>query len=261
MPRLSEEGDPISNFAVRVLDVLVDRNRRTSTSLRHDLVVRLAACVAGRDGPGIDSTLRAFRRACISPATMADLYVPAAARLLGAEWLSDETGFCDVTIATARLQVLVRGIGTRWEGDAVHLPGRKTVLMLVPEGHDHTLGAVVAAGQLRRMDLSVCLRLAPTRRELTDLLRSRVFDAAMISVGDAGRLEVCRKLVETLRVFAPRPLPILAGGSALVEPEELKRRTGVDYVTSDLADAVAFCGLGRSYAEATAGTEPLRRHG
>jgi NAD(P)-dependent dehydrogenase (short-subunit alcohol dehydrogenase family) len=85
---------------------------------------------------------------------MADAYIPAAAQHLGSNWVSDRLCFAEVTIATARLQALVRAIGTRWGGDPAHLPGRRSVLMIVPDTEQHTLGAVVATGQMRRMGLS-----------------------------------------------------------------------------------------------------------
>jgi methylmalonyl-CoA mutase cobalamin-binding subunit len=251
MPRLSEEGDPIASFAGRVLDVLVDRSRRSSSTLRDDLVATLAEGMLHQDEQQLEAALRAFRRACISPSAMAETYVPAAARLLGSDWACDRMGFADVTIGTARLQALVRAIGTRWAGDSTLAPGFRTVLMIVPERHDHTLGAIVATGQLRRMGLSVCLRLGPGRRELIDLLRTRIFDAAMISVGHSERIDLVSAVVDTLRAYGPRGMPILAGGPVPLAAEELKRRTGADFVTSDLDLAVSYCGFTASAAPGT----------
>lgn len=240
--RHPDGSDTISNFAARVLDVLVDRSRRTSSTLRSDLVLALAEGTVTQDEGRIEDTLAAFRRACISPAAMADAYVPAAARHLGADWACDQMSFAEVTIATARLQALVRAIGTRWGGDPAHVPGRKSVLLIVPDTEHHTLGAVVFAGQMRRMGLSVCLRLGPTRAEVIDLLRSRVFDAAMLSIGHGERLDVSRKLVDTLRSFGPRNLPIVAGGAVTGSGTDVVAMAGVDFVTQDLGTALAFCG-------------------
>jgi methylmalonyl-CoA mutase cobalamin-binding subunit len=240
--RLPDGSDPIAIFAARVLDVLVDRSRRTSSTLRPDLVLALAEGMVTPDSDRIEETLAAFRRACISPAAMADVYIPAAAQHLGAHWAVDRLCFAEVSIGTARLQALVRAIGTRWGGDPAHLPGRRSVLMIVPEAEQHTLGAVVATGQMRRRGLSVCLRLGPDRSETVELLRSRVFDVAMLSIGHGERLDVSRKLVDTLRTFGPRGMPILAGGAAAAGRPDLADRTGVDYVTQDLGEALALCG-------------------
>lgn len=239
--RHPDASDPLAGFAARVLDLLVERSRRSPATLRRDLVLALAEGMVTLDRDRVDRTLAAFRRACISPAAMADTYVPAAARHLGLHWSTDRLNFAEVSIATARLQALVRAIGTRWGGDPVHLASRRSVLMIVPEGEQHTLGAVVAAGQMRRMGLSVCLRLGPERAEVIDLLRARVFDVAMLSIGSAERLEPARKLVDTLRRFGPRGLPILAGGAVAGGDHDVMARTGVDCVTQDLAEALAFC--------------------
>ncbi len=247
LPRLAEDGDPIASFAGRVLDVLVDRSRRTTSTLRHELVQALADSMVIQDQTRIDATLRGFRRACISPRAMAEVYVPEAARLLGAQWAADGMCFSDVTIGTARLQALVRAIGTRWVDDVAHdgaIASRgASVVMVVPSGHDHTLGAVVASGRLRRMGVSVCLRLCPSPREMAELLRARTFDAAMVSIGHGERLDVSRRLVETLRRFGPAGLPVVAGGPAELTADELKHQTGADLATCDLEEALAHCGI------------------
>jgi methylmalonyl-CoA mutase cobalamin-binding subunit len=69
----------------------------------------------------------------------------------------------------------------------------------------------------------------------------------MLSIGMGDRLETSKKLVETLRTFGPRKLPILAGGASVMGDVELKQGTGVDFVTSDLAGALEFCGFGTTH--------------
>lgn len=216
----------------------------------------LAEGMVRQDDTRIEATMREFRRACISPVAMAEVYVPAAARLLGSEWVDDGMCFADVTIASARLQALVRAIGTRWGGDMTHVPGRRTILMLVPEREDHTLGAVVATGQLRRMGFAVCLRLGPDRHEIGALLRTRVFDAALLSVGTSERLESSKKLVDTLRAFGPKRMPVVAGGASISDAGDLKVGTGADFVTRDLAEALAFCGFDATPVIGTEAVQP-----
>lgn len=245
--RHRDASDPIADFAARVLDQLVERSRRSMTTLRRDLVVALADGMLAPDGARADETMSAFRRACISPAAMAETYVPAAARHLGCGWSTDRLSFAEVAIATARLQALVRAIGTRWGGDAVHVPGRPSVLMIVPGGEQHSLGAVVAAGQMRRLGVSVCLRLGPDRAEVIELLRARLFDVAMLSIGSAERLEPARRVADTLRRFGPPGLPIVAGGAMMAGDEDVMARIGVDCVTQDIAEALALCGAAQPF--------------
>lgn len=106
---------------------------------------------------------------------------------------------------------------------------------------------------MRRLGLSVCLRLAPGRQEVIDLLRNRSFDAAFLSIGHPERLDQPRRLVETIRTHGPRRLPVLAGGPILLQAAEIEARTGVDRFTCDLGAALADAGLlnapGDSFAE------------
>lgn len=218
--------------------------------MRHDLVAALAVGMVTQDEARIEEALRSFRRACISPWAMADSYIPEAARHLGAAWAADRMDFSEVTIATARLQALVRAIGTRWGVSGTSGLERPTILMVVPEDQDHTLGAVVATGRLRRMGYSVCLRLGPERREIAQLLRERVFDAAMLSIGHGERLDISRKLVETIRTTGPDGLPIVVGGANELGQPALLAATGADLATSDLEEALVYCGLAQSPAPA-----------
>lgn len=236
-------ADTIQGFAARVLDVLVSRSRRTTAALRDDLVIALAEGVVTQDEALIDRTLAEFRRGCISPSAMADLYVPAAARMLGTQWSCDTMSFAEVTIATARLQAMVRAICTRWGTDFPTTAGRKSVLMVVPQGEDHTLGAVVATGQMRRMGLSVCLRLRPAPGEVAELLRTRNFDAAMISMAQVDRFEGCRKLVGVMRKHGTPGLPVVVGGAIVQSGKDMLALTGADLVSGDAAEALGFCGL------------------
>jgi methanogenic corrinoid protein MtbC1 len=240
----SDGGGAIASFAVRVLDGLVERSRVTSARLRPDLVHALIQSMVTTDQAHAEAALAAFRRACISPVAMAERYIPAAARHLGSGWATDHLSFAEVSIATARLQALVRAIGIRWGGTATQPQDHRCVLMIVPAGEQHTLGAVVATAQLRRMGMSVCLRLGPDRAEVSELLRTRAFDIAMLSIGHDKRLDSVARLVETLRVFGPRGLPLAAGGAVVADGADVVARTGVDFMAQDLAQALALCGCG-----------------
>ncbi len=244
-----EGSDAIQSFAARVLNVLVARSRRTSMPLRDDLVVALSEGVVTQDQALIDRTLAEFRRGCISPVAMADLYIPAAARMLGTQWACDGMSFAEVTIATARLQAMVRAICTRWGNEFSTVSGRRSVLMVVPQGEDHTLGAVVATGQMRRQGISVCLRLRPSAGEVAELMRTRNFDAAMISMANVERLEACARLVGSMRKFGAPSLPVIVGGAITLagslSGRDIEAQTGASLATADAAEALEFCGLTR----------------
>ncbi len=103
---------------------------------------------------------------------------------------------------------------------------------------------MVVASQLRRQGISVCLRYAPGLLDLSMLLDSRRFDAALITIGSEERLEMCRKLVNTLSELSKGNLRIAVGGPVGDSCRGPLLDGGAHLVTSDLAAVVSEFGLG-----------------
>ena len=163
-------------------------------------------------------------------------YIPAVARRLGKEWDDDLRGFVDVTIGTARLQAVLRHLTSappvRASGSAVR------VLVAVPEGEDHTLGAMVVASRLRRDGHNVCLRLQTPLRELTGLARTCKFDAVLVSAANVERLGPLTALVGSLKDALPDGSPVLLGGALTTREGDFAAETGADAVTADIDTVV-----------------------
>jgi hypothetical protein len=64
----------------------------------------------------------------------------------------------------------------------------------------------------------------------------------MLSIGHGEGFDVAGRLVDTLRRSGARGMPIVAGGAGAVGRTDVGARTGVDHVTQDLGEALAFCG-------------------
>lgn len=239
----TEDVDGIAGFATRVLASLVARGHSSAVARRDDLVDALAQGMVTQNEALIERALTAFRRACISREAMADVYIPAAARQLGCHWDVDSMNFAEVTIATARLQALARAIGARWESEPAAGPTGGSLLLVVPQGEDHTLGAVIATSQMRRLGLSVCLRLRPTPGEVAELVRTRSFDAVFVSLSCVDQIESIARLVTSVRRIGGPDLPVVIGGSAVSAHQRLVAVTGVDHATDDAVDALRFCAL------------------
>jgi methylmalonyl-CoA mutase cobalamin-binding subunit len=239
----SEDVDGITGFATRVLHSLVARSHATAVAVRPGLVDALFEGMVTQDEVQIERALAAFRRACISREAMADVYIPAAARQLGCNWETDAMGFAEVTIASARLQALARAIGASRYSEPLSAPACGSLLMVVPQGEDHTLGAVVATGQIRRIGISVCLRLRPTPGEVAELVRSRSFDAVFLSLSCGEKIDPIRRLVASVRKLAGAECPVVIGGSALLRHERLAEATDVDHATTDAMEALRYVGL------------------
>ena len=207
------------------------------------LISKLKALVL--DGPQCDiATLLAFAdSARVSHEDLADTFIPAVARDLGEAWCSDQLGFAEVTIGTARLQALLRDLSKTWIADVALAPDASTVLLLVPDGAHHTLGAMVLAGQLRRLGLSVRMSLWTTPAQVGQICEDSAFDAVFISASRGQGLESLRQIVETVKNAENRVPPVVVGGSLLETDHDVIALTGADYVANTADEAVALCNL------------------
>jgi len=179
----------------------------------------------------------------ISAETMADCYIPIVARELGEAWCVDELGFADVTIGSARLQAMLRELGPEWTAGQTMQPDASTVLLLVPEGQYHTLGAMILSGQLRRVGLSVRLVLGASTSDVKNILEMADFDAVFISAVRGVSLEILRKIVNCIHVSRGTNTPVVVGGTALELHDDIVSLTGADYVTNSADEAISLCNL------------------
>lgn len=120
-------------------------------------------------------------------------------------------------------------------------PGRRIrratpgmVMLLIPDRDQHTLGRMVAMGQLRRYGGSVCRRPAPTHDDLRSPMATRNFDGVPISV---------TKTIQFLRHVSPRPTPIIVGGAVMSKVEDPASCTGADLSPNDIGAALKAIGL------------------
>ena len=244
--RADSAGRRVGDLATRVLKVVAARNERPLRPYDPQLLSYLVSTILSPLRPAPESIVARFARAGIRPEELADTYVPAAARQLGTDWCADRIGFAAVTIGSSRLQSLLRGLAPEWRADWGQGDGLGTsVLVLLPDGADHTLGASVLAGRLRRRGFSVRLLVGAPGRSLVAAVRESRFDAVFLSASPSERLDNLRRLVDCVRIAA-RPAPIVLGGSILEsgwDSTDLVAETGVDHGTSDLDDALSLCRL------------------
>jgi methylmalonyl-CoA mutase cobalamin-binding subunit len=238
----------VTKFAVQVVAKLVARDGADEAGLREILLQRLFDAVTTANLNALDDIKPEFKRARISASAMADHYIPEVARRLGTAWEEDRLSFAGVTMGVARLQAILRELGAAWSADALGQTDGPTVLVLLPQGEQHTLGTMVLAGRLRRMGVSVSLQIAPDVSQLSNFVADRSFDGAMISVTCKSRLETCRKLIKALKDATKGRLMVAIGGAILDDAEDVLRLTGADVVTNDISHALGALGIsvGRS---------------
>lgn len=177
----------------------------------------------------------------IPPEIIVDVYLPETARLLGQAWIADELRFVDVTIATSRLQSALHRFDSIWQA---HEPmgQRPACLMTSRLDAQHTLGPTLLASQMRRRGISVELALGVGQDQLVTLIEKRHYNAVFISATGCDDLEALQELVRRVRI-AKSSVPVVIGGSFFDDFPECRDQTGADLVTSDLVEALEFCGI------------------
>lgn len=241
---IGRSGDELSALARTVAARLASRGSRVVRDVDGDLVLAIARAVASPDPSLYDALRPEIRRARVSDIDLVDTYFPAVARLLGCDWAEDRAGWAEVTIGMARLQSLVHQIGHDWDDCAT--PDGAAVLVVLPDGEQHSFGAQVLAGQLRRQGVSVHLQIGARPGDLRNLVRDRQYDCALVSVGCEDKLETCRKVVKSLKDGSKGRLWVAVGGAVLERVADVKLLTGADIATSDPVEAIAGARRGAS---------------
>jgi methylmalonyl-CoA mutase cobalamin-binding subunit len=151
--------------------------------------------------------------------------------------------FAEVTIGTSMLQAMLRILGREWHSDLKNVEKKGSALVLVDANEDHTLGAFVLAGRLRRLGVSAKVDVLASPESAAAKLRHTPYDVVMISTSRLEAVGPVRSLVKSLRKAVPIPPPILVGGAITASDEDITSLTGADFATSDIDEALALCGL------------------
>lgn len=204
----------------------------------------LYEAAVGRDPLACGAVARGLMARSVSAERICDVYVPAVARRMGDDWCTDDLSFSDVTIGSARLQYLLREIGASPADEVLWAEGEgEAILLLVAPEADHTLGALVLASQLRRRGYSVRLSLGETDEILMENLTATRFDAVFFTACVADSLPFLERILNKIRGTIAKPPPFVLGGAVLENEGRAVAIAGIDMVTSDVDEALAFCGL------------------
>jgi MerR family transcriptional regulator, light-induced transcriptional regulator len=193
----------------------------------------LARSAAASDPANFRALRDELRRRRVSEPDLVDLYFPYVARKLGRDWADDRLGFAEVSIGLARLQAVLHDVASDWRSDQSAQPGSVTALLLLPEAEQHSFGAMVLMGQLRRRGVSVQLLTGARPELIHKVLKKRRFDCVMVSLACEERVEPCRKLVSEIRTSTQPQVRIAVGGAVMERVADLQDVTGADLATCD----------------------------
>jgi len=241
--RLAPGEYGIERFALQVMSIMIADGSHLGRPPREDLLRLLVRGAMTGDPEILNRLSQDFKRLRIPAEAAVDVYIPAAVDEIGAAWHDDVIDVLEATVAFSRLQNLLRELGKGWRADTSQADATGSVLMVVPEGEQHSLGGMVATTQLRRMGVSVAVQLAPSLRVIEEMIQSRHFDAVFFSLANFESLESAEKIIKKLtRGSDSRPRTIV-GGSVPVEPDLMKGATGADFATRDVKEALDYLGL------------------
>lgn len=253
--RPGAEVPEVVRFASEVVARLIRKETDVGAEPKRDFLDRFIASLCSLDPTSYEAMKPELRRARISPEALVDVYLPAAARELGDMWMCDKVSFTSVTVGVSRLQAILREVSENWSAEAATgtaATRRSVVLLVLPEGENHTLGAFILASKLRRLGISVCISIGDDTAELQRILRRRQVDGVLVSLGSYENLESCRNLVKTIREGTGKGTRIVLGGAAFENGAQVAAAVNADLVTDDLNLALKALGIDASVTRAAA---------
>jgi len=189
----------------------------------------------------ITQLLGAMRRAGIRDADIADFYIPVVARRLGEAWVNDVMQFTQVTVGMANLHTMLRTLDSSWcMPERAPFGTMGEICIIVPQGVQHSLGASILAGQMRRAGYDVRLGTDLNLDEIARFVSSPATMGVMVSGSLWEPLDFLRSVVKKVREGNPWA-PILVGGNILERDCDLCAVIGADHATNDWQTALSFC--------------------
>lgn len=162
-----------------------------------------------------------------------DYCIAKIARNYGQEWTNDSLSFASVSVGCAHLQLVLKHI-IHERGLNVLDGNGKCVLLTALSPEQHTLGALVLADQLRRLDFSVKMCLGASTEDVTKSVFENKYHAVLFSASTLEAAEISAQCVNQIRQnYAYQPLVFL-GGSVLSSHSREDMPNAFDHVTNKL---------------------------
>ena len=167
--------------------------------------------------------------------------VPAAVCQLGLAWEEDALSFFAMTLGASRLQSALHGLSERKLPNGVsYLSKNLSLLIIVPEGTQHTLGAIILGKTLRCVGARVKLEMDVTANRVHQIGAGEHFDGVFISASARDSADKLNEIISNVRRNW-NAAKVILGGGILSAQINLDAVTGTDYKTNDWKAAVAQC--------------------
>ncbi|MEO1562179.1 MAG: hypothetical protein AAFR98_01985, partial [Pseudomonadota bacterium] len=206
-------------------------------AISDDIVRQLIDAGLNDDPKVLREVSNALQKAGLSKSDLVTKAIPAALHAMGEEWVFDRMSWVDVSIASSRLQALISEIQIRQIADTP-APGR--ILILVPEGEDHTAVASLLQKRFEILGHFSEVILGATVSHLTEHAALNRFDLIAMSASHGDAVPALVRLANKIRELAPETV-IALGGHIITLP--LPAELNVDIVTNDLTLVLEKAGL------------------
>lgn len=227
----------LAESAVSVLSRRQDRDDSGTRRYMLDHLVRGICSTKGFDSAAILDEMRGQR---LSIDALIDAYVPAAARQLGDMWKRDDISFATVTVGSLRLQSLLSTASAESLDFIRPVDDALSMLIVVPLGEDHSLGAFVLAAQLRRLGARVEFSFCESRPDLVSRVQCDTPDMVLFSASCRATLDYIGGTVAKFQEFSAKVPPIVVGGCLRENGTLARDISGADMITRNARDAVTL---------------------
>lgn len=211
-------------------------SKEARTCMQSPVATALAHALCDDASDLADLMVEDLMEAGLSVADVCLDHLAPAARCLGQWWENDRLPFTEVTLATARIQSILRRmpIGRAMPRGAV---ARGAVFCAVP-GEEHTLGVMMAADLFRRDGWDVSLLVGLGHDDLMARLARDDRDVIGLSCSGNHSLDALELVMQQVRAQRPDARLILSGQVA-ADPEALARLPRADATVTSMAEAEA----------------------
>ena len=242
----------VNPLVLETLEKLINKRNSVPTSLCNKEVNKIFKSVTFKNLQSSEKLFGYLISLGRSVELILDTYFPLVAEKLGDAWVSDKLSFAQVSLALANLQLLNSKFENLYMKETSSFVDQKNVLIVVPEGEDHTFGPLTAARQLRGKGIQVTIALHSNEAELLDLIStSNKFDLIGLSSANNFMTATINRLSHFLKSNMSETVPIGLGGNIVKTYAKTNERINIDLMFSDTYQVLEEIGWVKSTQQAS----------